>query len=704
MPTSQEMHKIVATRPMVQANLFLLLDAISHQNLVCARRVFLGRQKYDPCYRWVNEPLVEDDFTSTGDLGISAFYRALIKVLEAQGRGFAHGHEKHHSEPRTKAIALITLFLGDDNQASGAAEHGVDRDSKLQTWMATHRESHFRDAATKQFNCAVESARQFGRQELKEVFTTDEKKRCRLDGGADDNGTLRLPNVEVVPAADAGHVRREKHQAEHEGRAMRHAYREMPLTGAPAARFPLYLHAYQFNRYADMDENGHDPATLDIDASDHSSDQETGWIDAATLYITDGDGKVTGFRRADGSAASEEALAADARRYGNCFASDGRFCHVYNHSHVCKPTCFKKTEYKKPSADESSQKRHACRFRFWRLVLIADQWLRRMGKSLVPEPTVAAEDDTGNELGRCKVCLENCFRGSTNDLCQVCLRCNVDYQYQNRTFPDTSNLPQSRPVALQSTLSVSPRQTPRTRLPGILGWLAKHAGTAAGTGVALLSNFAVAMRSSSVADFYATKYLAKPQQWLASALGPLISGYRKIEEEQKQMVTPLSTKSLALRKMRTAIFAAFRSVWISSCEACLFIQTGGSAVQSHGDIVVHGHKGLFMMHECKRILNKQVAGEGLWHADLANAQDLQDGDVAEVQEAHDDTDDGSDATDAAEDSDAEDGDADTTTRTAQDIENAEHANVGAAEHTNGAEQTDLDARITGEAMRAQTGA
>ena len=44
MPTSEEMHKIVAARPMVQANLFLFLDAITHQNLLCARRVFLGKQ------------------------------------------------------------------------------------------------------------------------------------------------------------------------------------------------------------------------------------------------------------------------------------------------------------------------------------------------------------------------------------------------------------------------------------------------------------------------------------------------------------------------------------------------------------------------------------------------------------------------------------------------------------------------------------
>ena len=78
----------------------------------------------------------------------------------------------------------------------------------------------------------------------------------------------------------------------------------MPLTGAPAARFLMYLHASQFDRDPDMDENGDDPATLGAGAPEHSSNQETGWIDAAALYIADGDGKMTGFRRADGSAAS----------------------------------------------------------------------------------------------------------------------------------------------------------------------------------------------------------------------------------------------------------------------------------------------------------------------------------------------------------------------------------------------------------------
>ena len=173
MPTSQEMHKIVATRPMVQAKLFLHLDAISHQNLVCTRRVFLGRQKLDPCRKWSNEPAVEDDFASSGDLGVSGLVCLTLKALEAQGRGFAHGHENHHSEPRVKAIDIIQLFLGCNDL--GAAEHTHNKEQMLNAWMDAHRKACLSDAATKQFDSAVESARQFGCTEQREVFTAEEK-------------------------------------------------------------------------------------------------------------------------------------------------------------------------------------------------------------------------------------------------------------------------------------------------------------------------------------------------------------------------------------------------------------------------------------------------------------------------------------------------------------------------------------------------
>ena len=357
--------------------------------------------------------------------------------------------------------------------------------------------------------------------------------------------------------------------------------------------------------------------------------KQDGWIIQIATYIIDGDGQVQGIRKEDGTMATEEELHTEARRYSANWAVDARFCHVYNHAHACKPTCFKKTEYKKPSADDPPQQRAACRFRFWRLVQIAGRWFRRMGKALVTEPTVAATDNTDNEFGRCMVCRGNCFRGSTQDLCQVCLRCNVDYQYQNRTFPEEES------EAQVSTDGASEHATkkPHQDMPGMIGWLLKRGSTAIQATTQLLQSFAIAARSSTVADHYATKYLAKPQQWLASALGALITGFRRREEAQNNTEEKASVKKTALAKLRTAIFAANRSVWISSCEACLFLETGGAAVQSHPDVAVHGRKGLFMMHECKRILNKEVAGEGLWQTDLAKCQGQREGEVLEIQAA-----------------------------------------------------------------------
>ena len=116
---------------------------------------------------------------------MAGLVRALIKALEAQGRGFAHGHEKTHSEPRTKAIDLVLLILGKGD--AGALEHGVQQEQALSAWMHKHREACLKDAATKQYDSAVESARQFGCAHLKEVFTAEERRRCRLDGGQEED-------------------------------------------------------------------------------------------------------------------------------------------------------------------------------------------------------------------------------------------------------------------------------------------------------------------------------------------------------------------------------------------------------------------------------------------------------------------------------------------------------------------------------------
>ena len=180
---------------------------------------------------------------------------------------------------------------------------------------------------------------------------------------------------------------------------------------------------------------------------------------------------------------------------------------------------------------------------------------------MVTEPTVAAIADADNEYGRCKVLRENCFRGSSQDQCQVCLRCNVDYQYQTRTFSKQEiNQETACDGAQEHTPEHTDVQQHTKDLPGMLGWLAKRTPSACTKTLQMLGSLAVGARSSAVADFYATKYLAKPQQWLTSALGRLTAGFREIEEEHRRAKDQPSLKTAALRKVRTAIFAASRTI------------------------------------------------------------------------------------------------------------------------------------------------
>jgi len=90
MPTLQAMHRALAKHPMLQVRLFLLMDELVHSELLCMK-AFIGQKKYG--HRDA-EPTREDDFASNGQIGIAEIPRSALKPLEAQGRGFTHGHEK----------------------------------------------------------------------------------------------------------------------------------------------------------------------------------------------------------------------------------------------------------------------------------------------------------------------------------------------------------------------------------------------------------------------------------------------------------------------------------------------------------------------------------------------------------------------------------------------------------------------------------
>ena len=103
MPTLQAMHRGLAKHPYIQVRLFLLLDELVHCELLCTS-AFIGQREYLHEYTW--EPTREDDFASTGEIGIARFVRSALKPFEAPGRGFSHGHEKVLSVPRNRVARL----------------------------------------------------------------------------------------------------------------------------------------------------------------------------------------------------------------------------------------------------------------------------------------------------------------------------------------------------------------------------------------------------------------------------------------------------------------------------------------------------------------------------------------------------------------------------------------------------------------------
>ncbi len=89
MPTLQAMHRALAEHPMLLVELLLLLDDLVHTEL-CCMKAFIGVKRYGIRDK---QPVREDDFASTMQIGIAQFPRPSLKPLEAHGRGFTHGHE-----------------------------------------------------------------------------------------------------------------------------------------------------------------------------------------------------------------------------------------------------------------------------------------------------------------------------------------------------------------------------------------------------------------------------------------------------------------------------------------------------------------------------------------------------------------------------------------------------------------------------------
>ena len=184
MPTLQEMHQRTTASPRWTAKVSLLLDEFSYRHLHRVDHAQLGNVKIRSASGAL---LKEDDFASNGLRGLADFVASLFKCMEAQTRGFAHGHGKVHSIPGgtrdllqclddvVQEIEALEAAGGGSQSAENIAEGSMkaNADSYNQRLVAS--------ACTRQYESATLPAKQLDNVLPGAPFSEKQQRQSRYD-------------------------------------------------------------------------------------------------------------------------------------------------------------------------------------------------------------------------------------------------------------------------------------------------------------------------------------------------------------------------------------------------------------------------------------------------------------------------------------------------------------------------------------------
>eukprot|EP00812_Abedinium_dasypus_P007843 NODE_1_length_8589_cov_4.556480.p1 GENE.NODE_1_length_8589_cov_4.556480~~NODE_1_length_8589_cov_4.556480.p1 ORF type:complete len:2586 (+),score=446.46 NODE_1_length_8589_cov_4.556480:571-8328(+) len=632
MPSLRRMHEIVAAGARAQAKFFLLMSELHYRYIVGVNRLHIGRVTLAMPRR----PM-DDEVAASLQPCVTPGTTDVQAPLEAQGRGFTHGHGKGHS---ILGATMTWLRRALDSGLTSAVQRL--RDALLST------------AVTVQFDSARECGRQMHVEVRAEPFSRRQQRQSRMDGGEDDDGTLR-ELVELAPPVEQPHLEREQCRAAAESRPCRAANFDVPLTGAFQSTFPVYRQMHSFGLINDAAQ------LTAVPEPEPSAPHGVRRPGLAHLFSLGEEGEIHGVLNPDGSAASEEDLHADARRWAENFAQDAFNNHCNNHEHDCTETCIKYAK-KQLEAKQSlrSHRNPACRFWFFRLKKIGGKLMRRRGKPLVTNAYFETNDERRQEF-RCQVPREQPFRSTSNDVAQVTDRCNVDFQFLLCAPPLPSNEGSSgdddEPVTsagdCASDRSKRRRLTERTpalekvhsicRRPRDCPAWFPRASSLTKSERACIQGFAASFQKAASMDFYITKYQGKPMESLTPLFMHMTSGIHRLEQQEEQERQEQETATAAeaaesggpaqpapkrrktreddeKRARRVTIRLASmanRSFWVSAAELVVHILTDGDCLQSHRHIRIFTRQLQWAMHECQRHLNGETTEEPVDGANLS---------------------------------------------------------------------------------------
>ena len=423
------MHRLVAASPRTRAKFWLLMDDLVDRYLLAIGHFYVGTHR-SACL--IQYDAIEDDFCSSGELGLAGFATNEEEPCEAQARGFTHGHRKAYGIPEPMGPEMLRQF----ELVSAAKPDAESRASALKEFLAEASKALLRCASTLQYEAATLPARQMKQEVPREKFTLRQQQLSRLDGGLEIDGTER-DKLEPTPEEPLGHIAAEADAAALANRPVRSAYRDVPLTGCHNSILPAYRQPHlAFQMFPMLDEYGrHVRSTAPADAGLETLPSALPWQVSET-------GEIMAAVSLQGTAVSSQMFREDAERFALAFSRDFRALHGHNHDHNCSFTCIK---YVKQNAKKIAEKavgsvvNIVCRFFFYVVLAftILEEGMervvrvRRRGKHRVAEPYIA-NTNVHNELGRAQVERRTPFRGATSDVGQCGGRCNLDFQFMPR--------------------------------------------------------------------------------------------------------------------------------------------------------------------------------------------------------------------------------------------------------------------------------
>ena len=180
------------------------------------------------------------------------------------------------------------------------------------------------------------------------------------------------------------------------------------------------------------------------------------------------------------------------------------------------------------------------------------------------------ETDERNQQFRVQVVREQPFRSTTNDVCQVTDRCNVDFQFlpcapllprEEAEEPSVENVPvASAPKQKRRRLTKKtpdPTWKKRTRMEKLRAdcplWVPATLNLTKAERSCLRS-FAASFQKAAAVDFYITKYQCKPMESMTPLFQSMTHGLHRLEQQEAE-------------EARDAVAAARRTVASSSAPA-----------------------------------------------------------------------------------------------------------------------------------------